>query len=99
MPTPLFAVAPITPAAIVPWPLSSVALPSSLTKSYPASSRGARSGSAVTPVSTTATVIRPLPRVVSQACATRVRVIAHCAPNPGSFGATAAAYAMWSGST
>ena len=69
MPTPLLVSAAAIPATIVPWPLSSAALVSLLTKSWPASTRPVRSGcAALTPVSTTATTwdVDPVDRLQAQ---------------------------------
>ena len=83
----------------MPWPLSSVASLSLLTKSLPGSRRPARSGSAVTPVSITATVTDDEPVVESQAAFTLVLAMPHWSAYAGSSGVTVVMCAMWSGST
>src|SRR4051794_13428091 len=94
MPMLLLAVAPRTPAADVPWPLSSVVSGALPTKAEPGTNRPRRSGwVASAPLSSTATTTDAEPVVVSQARGALIFAGPHSAPQLGSLGVMVAVVA------
>ncbi len=83
-PAPLSVAAAAMPAIWVPWPVRSWGVVSSLTKSKPGTSLGARSGwSRSTPLSTMA-MTTPAPRLTGHACWARTWARPHCRLKSGS---------------